>query len=623
MAEASQTLPSQQQQSTTWDSTKNLVRAAWESTQGDRLRFLSFVVLYVTACLIDLLVPVAIGTTLEVYVKDGFDFSLMNAAMLGVLAYIGLQVVRHFLHHYGRYLQGTAGFNARFTKLQQVFTAIIGFPLKWHVNTHSGENLSRLHRSVGAIEQMVNNYSSQMIDGAVKFIFASIAIFAIDIRVATAVLPMGLATVLIMIMFNARLTRNIRKNNRFYDRQNRTCFDYLRNIITVKTLRLEKPAVQYLSDQRADGLKICRKIWKYQELKWGTVGIGYSLVTGTALLIYFSDHRSVSEPGDVAQIYILLNYLDRILGVIGAFTGYYSGIIEAATAYDDASSFLKDSEAQRQPARESNLPSEWKNFTVRDLTFSYAGQTKNLAISSLTIKRGEKIALVGPSGGGKSTLLKVLGGMLAANAGSIVSDPIPTGARSNTGDEQSSNDVALTLDDIASVSLLIPQEPEIFSESVQYNLTLGQEFTLDQLQKAMEICRIDHLLNKLPDSWDSYLEEAGLNISVGERQRLALARGILRIHGKELLLLDEPTSSLDPMTEKQIFHGILGQFVDRVVITACHRLALVPLFDKIIYVRDGHIEEVGSFPELRSSGGAFAAAWEDYERNASGDNSAE
>ena len=173
------------------------------------------------------------------------------------------------------------------------------------------------------------------------------------------------------------------------------------------------------------------------------------------------------------------------------------------------------------------------------------------------------------------------------------------------------------------MSLLIPQEPEIFSESVRYNLTLGQEFTLDQLQKAMEICRIDHLLKKLPDSWDSYLEEAGLNISVGERQRLALARGILRIHGKELLLLDEPTSSLDPMTEKQIFHGILSQFVDRVVITACHRLALVPLFDKIIYVRDGHIEEVGSFPELRSAGGAFAAAWEDYERNASGDNSAE
>jgi ATP-binding cassette subfamily B protein len=594
--------------SSTWDSSKSLAKAAWQSTEGDRVRFLSFVVLYVSACLIDLLVPVAIGLTLEAYVKDGFNFSFLNAALMGVLAYIVLQVVRHFLHHYGRYLQGTSGFNARFSKLQEVFAAIVSFPLKWHVGTHSGENLSRLHRSVGAIEQMVNNYSSQIIDGLVKFTFASIAIFAIDLKVAAAVLPMGLATVLIMIMFNARLTRNIRKNNRFYDRQNRTCFDYLRNIITVKTLHLEGPAVKYLTDQRDDGLRICRKIWKYQELKWGTVGIGYSLVTGTALLIYFNDHRTVSAAGDVAQVYILLNYLDRILGVIGAFTGYYSGIIEAATAYDDASSFLNDAKDMRVPPRPSKLPAEWQSLTLKDLSFSYAHQTKNLAIDSLTIKRGEKIALVGPSGGGKSTLLKVMAGMLSVSSCAVTAQ-----------DKTQQVQTGLSLDDIASVSLLIPQEPEIFSESLEYNLTLGQDFSREQLEGALRTCRIDHLLRKLPNGWESYLEEAGLNISVGERQRLALSRGVLRVPGKEILLLDEPTSSLDPMTEKQIFHGILSQFVDRVVVTACHRLALVPLFDTIVYVRDGKIEEIGSFPELRAAGKFFAAAWDDYERNVSGD----
>ena len=134
------------------------------------------------------------------------------------------------------------------------------------------------------------------------------------------------------------------------------------------------------------------------------------------------------------------------------------------------------------------------------------------------------------------------------------------------------------------------------------------------MQKAVEICRIDHLLEKLPGGWDSYLEEAGLNISVGERQRLALARGILRVPGNDILLLDEPTSSLDPLTEKQIFAGILHEFRDLCVITACHRLALVPLFDTIVYVKDGRIEEVGSFPELRTAGRGFAAAWADYER---------
>ena len=117
------------------------------------------------------------------------------------------------------------------------------------------------------------------------------------------------------------------------------------------------------------------------------------------------------------------------------------------------------------------------------------------------------------------------------------------------------------------------------------------------------------------------LEEAGLNVSVGERQRLALARGILRVPGKDILLLDEPTSSLDPLTEKQIFAGILHHFSNLTVITACHRLALVPFFDTVVYVRDGCVEEVGSFPELRSAGRGFSAAWADYERTVtSGEN---
>jgi ABC-type multidrug transport system fused ATPase/permease subunit len=160
----------------------------------------------------------------------------------------------------------------------------------------------------------------------------------------------------------------------------------------------------------------------------------------------------------------------------------------------------------------------------------------------------------------------------------------------------------------------VPQEPEIFSESLHYNLAFGEPFEPQQLQKALEICRVSHLLQKLSNGWDSVLEEAGLNISVGERQRLSLARGILRVPGKDILLLDEPTSSLDPLTEKQIFAGIMHEFSSLTVIMACHRLALVPLFDKVIYVRDGRVEEVGTFPELRAAGRGFSAAWADYER---------
>jgi len=585
-------------QNGTLSSIRALARASWDATHGDRVRFFGFVALFVLAYTIDLVVPWAIGWILNVFVKQGFTQAAFEESLKFIGAYVILRMMTTSFHHLARYLQGTAAYSARFKKLQEVFGALIGFPLKWHVHHHSGENLSRLNRSVGAIESVISNYIWQIVDGVVKFFFATFALFTLDIEVALTVLVMGFITVSVMILFNKRLTRKWRRNNRFYDKLNRTCVDYLSNIITVKTLRLERPALTYLTNQRDEGFALCRKIWKYQELKWGTIGVGYSLVMGTSLYLFFRNHVGENVAFDVAQVYVLLNYLDRIFGAITSFTGYYSGIIEAALAYDDASSVISESNTLKLPPRVTLLPNSWETIALQDVGFSYGGETWNLKNIFMRIRRGEKIALVGPSGGGKSTLLKVLSGMLAAQSGNVLA----------------SDGKTYSLDDVADISILIPQEPEVFSESVRYNLSFNEEFPQSELQRALEICRIDHLLEKLSHGWDSTLEEAGLNISGGERQRLALARGVLRVPGKDILLLDEPTSSLDPLTEKQIFGNILHEFRNLTVVTACHRLALVPMFDTVVYIRDGRVEEVGSFPELRAAGKGFSAAWADYER---------
>lgn len=587
------------QSSTTFRSVKTLVIASWIATKGDRIRFFSFVILYIFAYTLDLAVPWAIGWTIGVYVKQGLTPEAFHTSLWGIGAYIALKMVQAVMHHTARYLQMTSAFNVRFKKLEEIFSALMSFPLKWHVHHHSGENLSRLNRSVGAVETLVGNYVWQIIDGFIKFFFATIAIFALDYYVALCVLFMGCVSVFLMLRFNVQLTRNIRKSNRFNDRLNRTCVDYLYNIITVKTLKLEEPAVHYLTKQREDGFELSKLLAKYQELKWGSIGVGYSLVIGFSLLIYFYTHTRTKGIFDVAQVYVILNYLDRIFGSITQFTGYYSGVIEAATAYDDASSVIIESEELKNPLKPSRVPRNWDTLDLSEIEFSYGGDLLNLKGIALSIQRGEKIALVGPSGGGKSTLLKVLAGMLQVSKTTVKTKGVE----------------GLTIDDVSGVSLLVPQEPEIFSETVRYNLTLGQSFELGELHKALELCRIDYLLEKLPNGWQSNLEEAGLNISVGERQRLALARGVLRIRDKDILLLDEPTSSLDPVTENEIFNGILKEYADRTMIMACHRLALAPLFDRIIYIRDGKIKEQGTFSELKSSGQAFASAWSDFQKN--------
>src|SRR5690606_8460155 len=108
------------------------------------------------------------------------------------------------------------------------------------------------------------------------------------------------------------------------------------------------------------------------------------------------------------------------------------------------------------------------------------------------------------------------------------------------------------LTDLAPRTLLIPQEPQIFADTLRYNVTLGDVLPDGALERAASVARLDPILAKLPDGWDTHLAQSGLNLSGGERQRIALARGLLRAHTRELLLLDEPTSALDPRTERDV-----------------------------------------------------------------------
>ncbi len=582
----------------TLKSFKALVKASWAATVHERPRFYTFLTFFVIAYTFELLVPVAMGYVFGVFVKKGFTPEAQREALFGIALYVGCRLIQTMFHHVARYIQNTVTYNAKMFTVSRIFEALLTFPLNWHVRHHSGESLSKLHRSSGAIDQTIGTYIWQIVEGTVKIVAASVAICALDIWVALNVLAMCLLTIGLMIFFNSRLLLRIRHNNRFYDRINRIFVDYLFNIVTVKTLSLEKSAQDYLANQQPDGLKISKSISKFGELKWGSVSFGYSLVIGTSLVIYFNGHISMAEPFDVAKVYVLINYLDKIFQAIGSFTAYYGGLIEASTAYEDADAILEESSAFTK-SRITSAVREWDVMQIRNLEFYYDNEARTgLRNISADIKMGEKIALVGPSGGGKSTLLKIVGGLLEPSSYAVFSD----------------SRHEMTLAQFNKAALLLPQEPEIFSETLLYNLCLDQTFDPERIHMMASICRLERILEKLPRGWDNSLAEKGLNLSVGEKQRVALARCLLRADTKDILLLDEPTSSLDPKTEKEIFIGILEYFSRLTVLSACHRLNLVPLFDRVIYIRDGIIEEQGTFEQLMMKKGGFYVAWEDFQK---------
>lgn len=222
-----------------------------------------------------------------------------------------------------------------------------------------------------------------------------------------------------------------------------------------------------------------------------------------------------------------------------------------------------------------------KNPTLRNIT--------------LTISAGQKIAFIGESGSGKSTLLGILAGLFKDVGCEIKVD----GRMSN-------------MSAITSLCVLLPQEPEIFENTIAYNIGLGIPKAGKEIKKALVLSRFDEVLTRLGGSLKSEAKEKGLNISGDEKQRLALARGILAMKNSKLILLDEPTSSIDVNNENDIYDAIFTEFKNKTIISAVHHLNLVDKFDYIYVFADGCIVEHGTPAALKCRQGLFADMLKKY-----------
>jgi ABC-type bacteriocin/lantibiotic exporter with double-glycine peptidase domain len=195
---------------------------------------------------------------------------------------------------------------------------------------------------------------------------------------------------------------------------------------------------------------------------------------------------------------------------------------------------------------------------------------------ALTLRRGERIALVGPSGGGKSTLLRVLAGLYAPHGGTLSIDGRQT-----------------DWTQLRRIATLIPQETEVFEASVRENLSFGRPFTDDSLHAALHASAFDEVLKATNGDLDTPVSERGFNLSGGQRQRLCLARGVLAAQGSSLLLLDEPTSALDAGTEARVLERIANAFPRACVVASIHRLSLLERFDTVVVMEAGRVLDAG------------------------------
>lgn len=312
---------------------------------------------------------------------------------------------------------------------------------------------------------------------------------------------------------------------------------------------------------------------------------GFDIFRATAMCMVVFSNLSIGEMLAVfGYLWFMMSPVQEVLGIQYAFYG-----AKAALQRIDRLQLLK------QEPHYPHLHNPFKNketvgLKINDLYFSYGTDDAVLNGITLAIEPGEKVALVGASGGGKSTLVQVLIGLYPATSGTICFDGVP-----NT---------EIGLEVIREHVVTVLQHPILFNDTVRNNLTLGRDHSASELWNVLEIAQLKSIIEELPKGLDSLVGRNGMRLSGGQRQRMAIARMLLA--DPKVVILDESTSALDAETEYHL-HTALAEFLhNRTTIIVAHRLSAVKQADRVFVFEDGRICEQGQHQTLLNQNGLYA-----------------
>ena len=338
-----------------------------------------------------------------------------------------------------------------------------------------------------------------------------------------------------------------------------------------------------------ESLRATLRLYNWQTLYSGAVNA--VIAGGTALVIYAGARAVISGALTVGQLIVFISYLAQLYAPINQITQSWGLIAGARVGARRVFEVLDTEPDLADGTRSFPLEGARGGIAWRGVGFRYRPQTPVLKDIDLVVPAGAKIAIVGATGAGKSTMLGLLPRFYDPTAGAVEIDGVDLRE--------------YTLKSLRSQIALVLQPPLIFPLSVRDNIAYGRPGADDAaIERAARLACIDDLIGSLPDGYDTVIGESGMSLSEGEKQRVTIARALLR--DAPILILDEPTSALDVATEALVMAGIERLMEGRTTFIIAHRLSTVRRCDRIVVVQEGVIAEQGSLAELLRRDGVFA-----------------
>lgn len=315
---------------------------------------------------------------------------------------------------------------------------------------------------------------------------------------------------------------------------------------------------------------------------------------GTAAILLVASQRVIAGALTVGSLWVFVSYMqslynmmNQIMFVYGPFQDAVVGVGRAFQVLDEIPEIQEAPDAVEKQAFDSSV-------RFRDVNFAYEPKRQVLRVLDIEIAKGEKLAIVGETGSGKTTILSLMPRLYDVTSGAIEIDGI--------------NIRKLTIASLRNLISMVPQEPLLFSASIKDNILYGRlDASLDEVRAAAEAARASKFVEELPAAYETEVGERGVKLSLGQQQRISIARAFLK--DAPILLLDEPTSALDLRTESDFLAGLADLMVGRTVVIVAHRLSTIRNVDRILFLEDGTIAEQGSHDELILARGRYHDLW--------------
>jgi len=547
-------------------------------------RFIITVAAVVAVSLTGLLPPYLLKVAVDSYVANG---DLAGLTSISVIL-VGVYLVNWVSDYQRTYQMSWMGQNMVNELRKQLFSHLQELSFSFYDRSEAGEVISRVTNDTDTLSQVFVQGVVTLISDVLTLVGVVVIMFWLSVPLTLAAFLVLPALVLLMVVFQSRLRKAYRATRKKIAVVTSRLEESISGMREIQSFTREQDAMKDFRHANVENLQANVQAGKLFALLMPAVQIVGAV--GTCVVLWFSGMSTISGGITLGIVIAFLLYVNRFFRPIVDLTTFYNTVQSALSAAERIFVTL-DTKPEIADASDAVEFSHAKGEIVFDnVTFGYDPARPVIQDLNIHVEPGKTLAIVGPTGAGKSTLAKLLSRFYEPQKGTITVD---------------GTDVQkVTLNSLHKQMGVVLQEPFLFSGTIVENIKYGKlDASDDEVQQVAKIVGIHEFISNLPQGYKTEVGERGVRLSVGQRQLVSFARALLG--DPPILILDEATSSIDPYTELKIKKALAVLLKNRTSLVIAHRLSTVRNADNIIVIDEGRIVEEGNHAELMKKKGMY------------------